>query len=214
MGAVRPMRVITMLYIDTDTFGPCGMLLPMTIAFEEKRAAQVAAVFLDKAGGTLPLLKLMKLMYLADRRSMDLHGQPITFDSMVSMPQGPVLSMTLNYANGAIESGEEGWEDWISDRAGHDVALKRTGFHRDDLMDLSDADLAVIEDTWNRFGHMSKWQLRDYTHNHLGEWRDPHGSSTPIAFEDVFLALGRTPDEASLSATHLREILCIERRYG
>lgn len=41
------------------------MLRPMTIAFEEKRAAQVAAVFLDEAGGTLPLLKLMKLMYLA-----------------------------------------------------------------------------------------------------------------------------------------------------
>lgn len=200
--------------MGTVVFDGYGKLASMTIAFEEKRAAQVAAVFLDKAGGTLPLLKLMKLMYLADRRSLDLHGQPITFDSMVSMPQGPVLSMTLNYANGAIESGQEGWEDWISDRAGHDVALRRIGFQRDDLLDLSDADLAVIDDTWNQFGQMTKWQLRDYTHKHLGEWRDPHGSSTPIPVEDVFLALGRTPDEASLSATHLREMLCIDRRYG
>jgi len=198
----------------TVVFHGYGKLGFMTIAFEEKRAAQVAAVFLDKAGGTLPLLKLMKLMYLADRRSMDLHGQPITFDSMVSMPQGPVLSMTLNYANGAIESDQDGWEDWMSDRAGHDVALRRIGFQRDDLLDLSDADLAVIDDTWSQFGQMTKWQLRDYTHKQLGEWRDPQGSSIPIPFEDVFLALGRSPDEASSSAAHLRDMLSIDRRYG
>jgi hypothetical protein len=94
------------------------------------------------------------------------------------------------------------------------VALKRANFERDDLLDLSDADLEVIEETWNSFGHMSKWQLRDFTHSHLPEWRDPHGSSIPIAYEDVFLAFGRTPDEASLSAMHLREMLSIERRFG
>ncbi len=38
--------------------------------FNERKAAQAAAYLLHKAGGKLPLLKLMKLMYLAERLSL------------------------------------------------------------------------------------------------------------------------------------------------
>jgi hypothetical protein len=39
--------------------------------FKEKVAAQVAAYFLFQARGRMPALKLMKLMYLAERRSFE-----------------------------------------------------------------------------------------------------------------------------------------------
>ena len=45
--------------------------------FDEKKAAQAAAYFLLRAGGRLEVLKLMKLLYLAERRSFEKYGEPM-----------------------------------------------------------------------------------------------------------------------------------------
>lgn len=49
--------------------------------FNEKRAAQMAAYLLHRHGGKMSVSKLMTLMYLADRKSLELHGEPISGDS-------------------------------------------------------------------------------------------------------------------------------------
>lgn len=159
--------------------------------FNDRKSAQIAAFLLERAGGALPILKLMKLMYLSDREAMNRYGEPITYDAMVSMPHGPVLSRTYEHVNGLSRSSNDGWDSWISDRAGHNVALARE-FERNDLDELSDADLEVIQSVWNAFGGMDKWSIRDYTHDHCSEWRDPCDSSNPIEYKDVFLALGKS----------------------
>lgn len=182
--------------------------------FNERKAAQTAAWFLRQQGGRMPHLKLVKLMYLADRQSLDEHGFPITGDLAVSMPHGPVLSMTLNLVNGDVESGVDGWEAWISDRADHEVALRERPGGSDALDELSVADLAILESVWARFGDMSKWQIRDYTHEHCAEWQDPQGSSIPIPYERIFEALGRSREEAELLAERLNEQRSIERRFA
>jgi len=46
----------------------------------------------------------MKLLYLAERRSFEKHGEPMIGDRLVSMPQGPVLSCTYNLMNGELPS--------------------------------------------------------------------------------------------------------------
>ncbi len=164
--------------------------------FTHSKVAQIAAVFTHKHGGTISILKLIKLMYLADRESMSRYGLPISFDRLVSMDHGPVLSRTYDLINGTLDApGAAKWDEWISVRENHDVSLKRK-FQRPDLDELSDADLEVIDAVWSRFGKMDKWTLRDYTHDHLGEWQDPEGSSVPIKEQDVFLALGMNAEEA------------------
>jgi hypothetical protein len=50
----------------------------------------------------------------------------------------------------------------------------------------------VLETIWDQFGHMSPWQLRNYTHAHCPEWEDPQGSSYPIPYERVLKFLGKT----------------------
>lgn len=165
--------------------------------FQEPKVAQMAAFLLDRAGGRLDILKLMKLMYLADREAMDRFGSPISFDNMVSMPHGPVLSRTLDYMNGTLESVPGGWDDLIRDREGHVVSLKE-GFvaSRDQFALLSDADIDVLDAIWNKYGTMTGSQLRNFTHSHCTEWKDPDGSSYPISERDVFLALGRSAEVA------------------
>jgi len=163
--------------------------------FNERKVAQMAAFLLGKGGNRMPHLKLMKLLYLADRESMGRFGAPISGDRIVAMPHGPVLSMTLNLMDGDVESSPGGWDGLISDKENHELSLKRAATP-DDLDELSQADIDVLEAVWKQFGHMDKWAIRDYTHDHCPEWTDPNGSSVPIPYEKVFRALGRPEDEA------------------
>jgi len=64
--------------------------------FDEQRTAQAAAFFLHKAGGQMSKVKLMKLLYLAERESYRRYGEPISGDTLLSTPGGPVLSTTQN----------------------------------------------------------------------------------------------------------------------
>ena len=50
-------------------------------------------------------MKLIKLLYLADREALLRWGRPITFDAYVSMDRGPVLSSVLDLINGGTAPG-------------------------------------------------------------------------------------------------------------
>lgn len=175
--------------------------------FDEKKAAQAAAYFLFRAGHPLSVLKLMKLMYLAERRSFEKYGEPMIGDLLVSMDHGPVLSRTYNHMNGNRASDKKGWEYWIADRAGHDLALRHPRDLRSpekDLLQLSDADLEVLAEIWKKFGKMDQWKLRDYTHEHCPEWKDPEGSMIPMEPAEFFAALKFTPKQRKDALAKLR----------
>jgi len=148
--------------------------------FNTRKAAQVAAFFCEKQGGDIPVLKLVKLIYLADRHFMSECGFPITNDQHVSMQHGPVNSITYDLIGGGVEVGD--WSDLISDREGHVVGLARD-LTDDDKDELSDAELDALEAVWNDFGSMTKYAIRDWTHKNCTEWEDTNGSSIPIPLE-------------------------------
>ena len=182
--------------------------------FNERKAAQVAAWFLRQQGGRMPHLKLIKLMYLADREAMKEYGFPITGDQVVAMPHGPVLSMTLNLINGDVESLDDGWEAWVHDRENHEVQARERDQEHQALDELSAADLDILKKIWKTFGRMSKWQIRDYTHKHCPEWEDPQGSSYPISYQRIFQAFGRSEDEAAALAESIKEQQQIDRVFA
>lgn len=163
----------------------------------------MAAFFLTRAEGQLPHLKLIKLMYLADRESMARFDVPMSEDRAVSMPHGPVLSNTLNLIKGTLQS--DAWSQWVSPLANHEVHLVRSIRAWDDLDELSAADISVMDCVWQKFGHMSKYQLRDYTHKHLPEWHDPKGSSVDIDPWETFRALGQDAELAESKTNYLQE---------
>lgn len=177
--------------------------------FDERRAAEAAAFLLFMANGQLPVIKLVKLMYLAERLSLQRYGEPLTGDRLVSMPHGPVLSMTYDHINGALHSVEGGWDTWIADRADQMVALRDPSKIRspeDDLLGLSDSDLEVLREVWTGFGHWDRWALVRYTHSDAcPEWEDPEGSSNPITYERLFSELGYESSQVSSLIERLAE---------
>ena len=177
--------------------------------FDERKASQAAAYLLHRAGGPLPVIKLVKLLYLAERLSLKRYGEPLTGDRLVSMTHGPVLSHTYSLIQGAYESAPDGWDAWVADRSGHDLALRDSSMIRSpeqDLMALSDSDLEVLADVWTEFGHWEKFRLRDYTHSGAcPEWKEPEGSSMPIRYADLLAKLGYTPEAVAAIVARINE---------
>lgn len=178
----------------------------ITPGFKVTKAAQLAAYLAQKQGGRINILKLVKLLYLADRRFMSDYDLPMLYDQPHSMEHGPVDSITYDLIGGFNESPD--WDRYVSDRAGHFVAATKK-FERADLDWLSDAEIDCLDLVWAEFGHMDQWALVEYTHKQCAEWEDPGKSSLPIPYERIFKALGKS--ESDLRAKNVKEQIKIER---
>jgi uncharacterized phage-associated protein len=175
-------------------------------SYSPRKAAQVIAYLAMKGkAACLPVLKAVKLVYLADRESLSRFGFPILEENHVSMPQGPVNSSTYSHINGEEDLDTCGWSDFLQAREGHNVSAVQ-GITEDDLDELSDADIACLDAVWEKFGGMGKWEIRDWTHDrdNVPEWEDPNGSSRPIPLERIlsYLKVPHADDQAELVKEH------------
>jgi len=176
--------------------------------FNQRKAAQAAHFFLEKDGGRIPLLKLMKLMYLAERRSLEVRGDSMFDDRALSMDHGPVLSSTYSCINGEIEFDSE-WARHVSDRQCDHMLELAEDAHGLELDDLSRRDREILDKVWSDVGHMGKWRIRDHTHEVCEEWEHPSGSAIPISEESILSALGYPASvsrEIAEEIAHLREV--------
>lgn len=184
----------------------------MTPWFNTRKAAQVVAFFAREAGGSINVLKLTKLVYLADRQHLADFEYSITNDHFVSMQHGPVNSITLDLISGT-DDGRAEWSSIVTDRAGHEVGLAADVADAD-LDELSRAELQTLAKVWGDFKHMSQYEIRDWTHDHCPEWEDPKGSSNPLPLERVLKFLGKENAEeisrAQKAERKLRAVLASE----
>ncbi|MSU62857.1 MAG: DUF4065 domain-containing protein, partial [Pedosphaera sp.] len=67
----------------------------MNFSFNIRKATEVATQFLQRGGGTINTMKLVKLIYLLDRLSLDRRGIPVVGGDYLSMRNGPVVSEVL-----------------------------------------------------------------------------------------------------------------------
>lgn len=161
--------------------------------FNEAKATQVAARFLLSEDRETELLKLVKLIYLADRKALVSHGRPITFDLFYSLPHGPIVSSTLNRMNWIPNEDDPGyWARFIGPRD-PDYRLRlveEPGFDQ-----LSPAEEAIVDAVYGEVGHMDKWQIRNLTHQ-LPEYRNPgQRSRLPILYRHILSAEGWAPED-------------------
>jgi len=167
----------------------------MRFEFRERKAAQAAALLLSLNHGHMNYMKLIKVMYLADRRSLVETGQPITGDRMVSMSNGPVLSAVLDAITyGRRPHGGNEWHDYISKPEQHAVRLRKVSQGEADYDELSHFNIKILREVFAAFGKMDPWALVRYTHT-LPEWDDPQGSSHPIDPAKILRESGKSDAE-------------------
>ena len=169
----------------------------MRFVFDERRAAQAAARLLDKHGGTMPWLKLVKLLYLADRAALVEGGYPITGDRFVSMRFGPVLGRVLDLIRDDCPAEDSVWHGYIV-RERFDARLAGAA----ESKQLSDVDRDVLDSVFETYGCLKEWDVVARTHA-LPEWKDPGDSAIPIEPEEILRysgysekAIGYVADQA------------------
>ncbi len=107
------------------------------------------------------------------------------FDEFYSLPHGPICSATLNGIDGVIH--EDVWDQFIV-RNGNEILPVRR-FRREDLDELSDAEIAVCNRIWTRFGKLSASQIRNYSHRKCLEYTEIDKGRIPISCREVLEAL-------------------------
>ena len=157
--------------------------------FNEVKATQAAGRLLTRRGGRMSYMKLIKLLYLADREALGRWGRPITTDKYVSMDKGPVLSHVLDRINeGSAPNDPSFWAEHITHCEDYCVSLaKNPGDGK-----LSEAEDKVLDEIFEKFGNMTRWELVDYVHT-LPEWKNPNGGALPIEYRDILKALKKKP---------------------
>ncbi|MFN7921379.1 MAG: Panacea domain-containing protein [Bryobacteraceae bacterium] len=160
--------------------------------FDETKATQAAAHLIKRRGqGFMSYMKLMKLLYFADREALLRWGSPITCDSYYSMDRGPVLSRVLDLVTeGAAPQESHFWEQHLQPSGDHEVKL--TADPADG--ELSEVELELLDEVFDRFGALSRWEIVEEAHK-LPEWEDPRGGRIPIRYEDILRHGNKTPQQ-------------------
>lgn len=183
----------------------------MRTRFRVEKATEAAARLLKKRGGNMSHLKLIKLLYLVDREAYVRWGRPVTYDSYVSMPHGPVLSFTLDMINEPEYNEGAYWHKYIAPKANNEVKLLE--MEAIPNAHLSAAEEQLIDEIFQQYGRMSRWELRDLTHK-LPEWENPEGSSRPIDPSDILRYSGYSDEQIREIANDLEETRLADALFG
>lgn len=176
----------------------------MNFRFNIGKATEAACLLLERAGGRMNIMKLVKLIYLLDRLSLDRRGIPVVGGDYLSMRNGPVTSEVLDLINEGrlYHESDSRWDECISDRENHDVALLQLP----ERQQVSNAEVKLLDEIWAAHGAKSHWQLVDWCHDNCKEWTSLSSGRAPITVERIGEALGKDAGEITWLTREAREL--------
>jgi uncharacterized phage-associated protein len=159
----------------------------MSWRFDPLRATQAAA-FVVKCSGSnrMQYLKLLKILYFADRASLKEKGYPITGDQPYAMDYGPVLTRVYDYIKCNLRKGTDVWFRYFR-TIGYDVeCIEDPGTSR-----LSKYDRRIMVSVYEEHKDMDGFDMSRVSHD-FPEWREKYrgeGTSTLIPIENTLNAI-------------------------
>lgn len=164
----------------------------MAFVFDIRKTIAAAAHLAHKCGGSIEVLYLMKMLYVADRAALLTWHRPITGDKFYSLPHGPIVSRTYDLIKEAvIGSDMDLWSKAFTSRVGNSITV-RDGV---DMDWLSDREIEALDAAHKQLHKMKPGTMIDALHKALPEWRDPKGSCELIHPRDIFLFAGVSEEE-------------------
>ncbi len=169
----------------------------------ERLATQMAVAFIAKANRPVGRLRLLKLMYLAEREAMRRFLRPIIGDRILAMREGMALSDTARLARGKGEADGEWNRHIVRNAQGLGI---RKGMSGRPLDCLGSDDLEVIQSVWHRYGDKSQDELVHGVHHKLPEWiehryDDDRGpQAVPVSYETLYRTICKPEDYRAAEA--------------
>ena len=164
--------------------------------FREDKTTQMAARFLQLAGGCLPCIQMLKLLYSADKQMLIEHGKPITYDRWFALKYGPMLSSTYKLIKGTVHPSY--WASYIKTE-NSDVTLSS-----DPGTDaLSTAEDRIIGKVFAEYKSHEKWPVAPIVYD-LPEWKFLEDTSKELTYEAVLRVEGFDEEDITAILENIR----------
>ncbi len=148
----------------------------MTFNFSIEKTLAATGFVMALEGGKCNLIKLIKILYFADRIALQSWHRTITGDKFFSMKNGPIVSTAYDLAKGtAPKKLQSLWDEYIGPRQHNTIPLIKMP----DTDVLSEAEERILADAHAKISPMRTGQLIEWCHK-FPEWSDPEGSSVRI----------------------------------
>ena len=159
----------------------------MLSQFDLKKTIQAAAVLAIAHDGLISRLRLLKLLYMADRETLASIGDTITGDRVVAMENGPVLSNTYDLIKDGTDSARR-WNEYFENQGRLYVRLRADP----GVGALSRFEVDKLKEVSREHAEEDDWKVAEITH-HFEEWvknQPAPGSMNPIPLDDRLAAVG------------------------
>ena len=172
----------------------------MNSKIDPRKATQIAARLIHKSGGSIEYLRMVKLAYLADRKSLLRRGIPILGGQYFSMRKGPSISELMDFVKA---QNAPGWRELISPRVGHDLKLKDHPMF--DL--LSERELEILDSVVEEHASQTTEELVRWCHEECPEVeRVLPFARKRISIESILSKSHVNPDTATKVVSELESL--------
>ncbi len=167
--------------------------------FNTKKTAQAAAVLLKQTlNRQMPYIKLLKLLYVADRESLREVMRPLVGGRHVAMKCGPLHSEVYDLIQGRHRE-QPVWDQFMQVR---DHAIVLTSDPGDS--EVSDYEVELLTRLAAEYQDIDRWKVVRDTHE-FPEWKKAYpnrdeSTSRPIHLRDILDAVGRGDQKREILA--------------
>lgn len=181
----------------------------MVLSYNPKKATQAVAYLVKLDGGQMDLWRMLKLIYLFDRKSLVETGSTITGDALDNLPHGGTPSRIYDNTKSHRDERfkDAVWREYLTESINNEVKLKSANFPTDEL---SEFERDLIRQIWEEFGNLSSHGLYKIIHN-LPEFKNPEGSSSRIDPEEILRHANWTDEEIAIAERDAKRELLLNQ---
>lgn len=169
----------------------------MFLKFQPRKAIHAASVLArQEANSTITRLRLLKLLYIADRRMIERKGRPLFRARASALDNGPLHSPVYHLIQGeSLETPE--WDKHFRCEGPRNIVM-----HNEPApASLSEYEIKLLVEVSKDYADFDDYELVTETHK-FAEYRDSYvpGTSKPIPIEAIIKAVGRESETARILA--------------
>ena len=172
------------------------------------KATQIASLLLRLNGGSMDLLKCIKLLYSVEKEALKRWLRPVIYDELYSMPHGQVVSQTLDRAKYRDRSPNSFWNNYLKTTPDDIIHLNQEcGIEK-----LSRAEIDLAKEIFENNRNKSPKQLMNDHHNPalFPEWKNPGQSRIRTSYSDLLTHLCKSIEEIKEFEADLKELANLE----
>ena len=162
--------------------------------FDPQKAVQASGVLLRFERNRMSYIRLLKLLYIADRDAIRETGLPILGSKAVAMDHGPLHSDVYNLVRGIHEQNHL-WSRFFST-----VGYRVEAVEQAENGLLSEYEVSKLQEISEKYAPFTDIEICEEMTHTFGEWtkRFRKGTSQPIQLEDIVEAVGRSGDKTAI----------------